>query len=133
MSKMTLENAREATRLGETRDTLLADMVAMTRDAAGVFYVPKRKATSFHHDRPETFTFVHLVDELRTLIDREGKAQLAAIDAELAKLGVEAPTALNLVKDPKAVQRHVRHADLATTMIYDDNPEEDLQGRVPRN
>jgi integrase/recombinase XerC len=40
-------------------------------------------------------------------------------------------TGLNLVKDPRAVQRHARHASLETTMIYDDNIE-DLAGQVAK-
>jgi integrase len=40
-------------------------------------------------------------------------------------------TGLNLVNDPRAVQRHARHASLETTMIYDD-AKEDLGSQVSK-
>jgi integrase/recombinase XerC len=36
---------------------------------------------------------------------------------------------LDLTKDPRAVQKHARHASMDTTMVYDDN-REDLGGQV---
>jgi hypothetical protein len=83
---MTRQDVERAHELCERREQLWK--TAETIRKAKVLAVCESKQRSWH-DRPILFSFTHLTDDLRNLIQREAAEQIAAINRELKELGVE--------------------------------------------
>jgi hypothetical protein len=87
----TRKDAPRVVELCEQRDSIkkTAGRVRTAEDLSAGRPGKEYWAAGRRYQEPATVEFVHLADELRELVKREGELQIAEIDMELTGLGVE--------------------------------------------